>query len=42
MSYTYYGDEKKFTYIYLDTDSIYLYLNNDDEQNGGDDYVQEQ
>lgn len=40
MSYIYYGDEKRFTYLYLDNEDTYLYLDkDDDEKDEGDDNV---
>lgn len=40
MSYIYYGDEKRFTYLYLDNEDTYLYLDkDDDEKEEGDDNV---
>lgn len=38
MSYIYYGDEKKFTYLYLnDEDTSYLYLDSEDDEDGNTD-----
>lgn len=37
MSYIYYGDEKRFTYLYLDNEDTYLYLDKDDDEKEGDD-----
>lgn len=40
MSYIYYGDEKRFTYLYLDNEDTYLYLDkDDDDKEEGDDNV---